>query len=75
MTGSPVPHYLQLMVAIPLSGGYGDPSTVCSRDTIPILVLHVGAEGRDVAVRWRGPRTQLQALADAINRLASASPS
>ena len=57
-----------LMVAIPLSTGYADPTTVCSRDTVPVLVLQVSAAGQAAAVRWHGPRTQLQAVADAINR-------
>src|SRR5262245_58438739 len=57
-----------LMVAIPLSGGYADPTTVCTRDAVPVLVLHVGEIGSGVAVRWRGPRTQLQAVLASVNR-------
>ncbi len=56
-----------LMVTMPLSA-YADPTTVCTRDTVPVLMLQVGADGQGATVRWRGPKEQLQAVADAINR-------
>jgi hypothetical protein len=59
-----------VMVAIPLSAGMVDPLAACSRDTTPILVVRLGEAAGGSTLRWRGPRTQLRDIADAINRAA-----
>ena len=58
------------MAAIPLSAGQVDPTQAWSRDTTPILIVQVGEGPGGRTVRWRGPREQLGAIADAINRIA-----
>ena len=56
------------MVAIPLSAGQADPTQAWSRDTTPILVVQVGEGASRTTVRWRGPRQQLPAIAETVNR-------
>jgi len=59
-----------MMVAIPLSVGQVDPMQAWSRDMTPVLVVQLGEGAGSATLRWRGPREQLQGIAEAINRRA-----
>ena len=62
-----------MMVAIPLSTGGADPMQAWSRDMTPVLVIRLAKESGSDTLRWRGPKAQLDAIAEAVNRAAKES--
>ncbi len=52
-----------------------DPTQAWPKDTSPILVVELGNGAGSTILRWRGPRKQLAAIAEAINRIAHESAS
>jgi hypothetical protein len=59
-----------MMVAIPMSVGQVDPLQAWSRDMTPVLEVRLAEGAGSETLRWRGPRKQLLAIAEAINRAA-----